>query len=96
MDYCEFSQLVQNNKQGGNSLSSRMCFNHIGSITKCLTDGRDHMPCCVAAHIPKVCQPICQGNFSLTGNINFKTIPLLDAFQTIFQNFIFTYLCSFQ
>ena len=50
-----------------------MCFNHIGSITKCLTDGRNHLPCCIENHIPKVCQPICQGNFSLTAVTDYFT-----------------------
>lgn len=72
LDYCEFSQLVQNNKQGSFG-SPKMCFNHIGSITKCLTDGRNHLPCCVQNHIPKVCWPICEGNFSLTAVTDYFT-----------------------
>lgn len=42
------------------------CLDHLSSITKCLTDGRNHEPCCVRQNIPEQCRPVCQGNFTLT------------------------------
>ncbi|XP_023234906.1 Ig-like and fibronectin type-III domain-containing protein 2 [Centruroides sculpturatus] len=39
------------------------CSEHLSPITKCLTDGRDHMPCCVRQNIPEICRSVCRGDY---------------------------------
>lgn len=61
--FCHFRGLLTDNQPQGTVHS---CINHLSSITKCLADGRDHMPCCRKQNIPETCRPVCVGNFSLT------------------------------
>jgi hypothetical protein len=63
-DFCQFKGLISDAQPSGHSIQS--CIHHLGSITKCLADGRDHMPCCRQQNIPEPCRPVCVGNFSLT------------------------------
>lgn len=62
--FCQFRGLITDVEPQGTSVHN--CINHLSSITKCLADGRDHMPCCRKQNIPETCRPVCVGNFSLT------------------------------
>lgn len=62
--FCQFRGLITDVEPQGSSVHN--CINHLSSITKCLADGRDHMPCCRKQNIPETCRPVCVGNFSLT------------------------------
>lgn len=43
-----------------------ICYNHMPQLIKCLTDGRDHVPCCERENIPRVCHGACAGKYTLT------------------------------
>ncbi|KAI1291848.1 Ig-like and fibronectin type-III domain-containing protein 2 [Halotydeus destructor] len=60
--FCHFQGLVS---QVQPQEAIRRCIQYLPSITKCLADGRNHMPCCKRQNIPETCQPVCVGNFSL-------------------------------
>lgn len=37
---------------------------------RCMTDGRNHVPCCIQEKIPDICQDICKGEYApMTDNI---------------------------
>lgn len=60
--FCNFKGLVS---EGQPPQVIQKCIHHLSSITKCLADGRNHMPCCRRQNIPEVCRPVCVGNFTL-------------------------------
>ncbi|XP_075547346.1 Ig-like and fibronectin type-III domain-containing protein 2 [Dermacentor variabilis] len=59
--YCTLQGIVT-----GRHHSPRTCLEYIGILTQCLTDGRNHMPCCVAQNIPQICRSVCVGDYTLT------------------------------
>lgn len=59
--YCTLQGIVT-----GRHSSPRSCLEYIGVLTQCLTDGRNHMPCCVEQNIPVVCRSVCVGDYSLS------------------------------
>lgn len=59
--YCTLQGIVT-----GRHHSPRTCLEYIGILTQCLTDGRNHMPCCVAQNIPEICRSVCIGDYTLT------------------------------
>ena len=63
LTFCHFKGLIGDGPPP-NVIQS--CIHHLSSITKCLADGRNHMPCCQKQNIPHVCRPVCVGNFSLS------------------------------
>uniref|UniRef100_A0A4D5RKC4 Putative neural cell adhesion molecule l1 n=1 Tax=Ixodes scapularis TaxID=6945 RepID=A0A4D5RKC4_IXOSC len=59
--YCTLQGIVT-----GRHNSPRSCLEYIGVLTQCLTDGRNHMPCCEAQNIPEICRSVCIGDYSLS------------------------------
>lgn len=59
--YCTLQGIVL-----GRHNSPRTCLEYIGILTQCLTDGRNHMPCCVEQKIPETCRAVCMGDYSLS------------------------------
>ncbi|XP_064458219.1 Ig-like and fibronectin type-III domain-containing protein 1 [Ornithodoros turicata] len=59
--YCTLQGIVS-----GRHNSPRTCLEYIGILTQCLTDGRNHMPCCVDQKIPETCRAVCVGDYSLS------------------------------
>ena len=43
-----------------------ICYNHMSQLIKCLTDGRNHIPCCERQNIPRICHGSCAGRYTLT------------------------------
>ncbi|CAG2118784.1 unnamed protein product, partial [Medioppia subpectinata] len=43
-----------------------ICYSHMTQLVKCLTDGRNHIPCCERQNIPRVCHGSCAGKYTLT------------------------------
>ena len=43
-----------------------ICYNHLPQLIKCLTDGRNHVPCCEQQNIPRICHGSCAGKYTLT------------------------------
>ncbi|RWS04782.1 Ig-like and fibronectin type-III domain-containing protein C25G4.10-like protein, partial [Dinothrombium tinctorium] len=62
-NFCYFKSLVSERQP---TPTVHKCIKHLSSITKCLADGRNHMPCCQKQNIPAACRPVCVGNFSLS------------------------------
>lgn len=42
-----------------------LCYNYMAHIFRCISDGRNHLPCCQKQQVPKLCQPSCSGRYSL-------------------------------
>lgn len=42
------------------------CMDYLPTITRCLTDGRNHLPCCERQNIPEVCRSVCVGDYDLS------------------------------
>lgn len=61
--FCEFSGLLDDQIPHHVVQS---CLVHLPSIARCLTDGRNHLPCCERQNIPLLCRPVCVGNFTLS------------------------------
>lgn len=65
--FCNFRGLIgPDTSSAVNNGAIQTCINYLPSITKCLADGRDHMPCCMKQNIPDPCRPVCVGNFTLS------------------------------
>ncbi|RWS28779.1 Ig-like and fibronectin type-III domain-containing protein C25G4.10, partial [Leptotrombidium deliense] len=62
-NFCTFKSLVTERQP---TSTVQKCVKHLPSITKCLADGRNHLPCCIKQNIPSPCRPVCVGNFSLS------------------------------
>lgn len=60
-DFCSLQSVIM-----GGHPNPWHCMDHLPVITRCLTDGRDHMPCCIKQNIPEVCRSVCSGNYGLT------------------------------
>jgi hypothetical protein len=60
--FCLMSGIV-NNEIPHQTVHS--CLPHLPSITKCLNGGRNNLKCCQRQHIPKPCEGVCVGNFTL-------------------------------
>lgn len=64
-EYCEFGSLLARNRmQSGGPVHSPACWKHVGSIARCLADGRNHAPCCERQQVPNTCASICRGEFT--------------------------------
>ena len=63
LPYCSVQSLLSGSI---NSNAILTCANHMPSIISCLTDGRNHLPCCESQNVPDVCLPSCTGRYSLT------------------------------
>ncbi len=37
------------------------CTEDLGKISKCVSAGRNHLPCCQRRGVSATCQPLCQG-----------------------------------
>lgn len=42
-----------------------LCYNYMTHIYRCISDGRNHLPCCQRQNVPQLCQPACVGKYSL-------------------------------
>lgn len=42
-----------------------LCYNYMAHIFRCISDGRNHLPCCQRQNVPKLCQPSCTGRYTL-------------------------------
>nr|XP_046912345.1 Ig-like and fibronectin type-III domain-containing protein 1 isoform X1 [Dermatophagoides farinae] len=42
-----------------------LCYNYMAHIFRCISDGRNHLPCCQRQQVPQLCQPSCSGRYSL-------------------------------
>lgn len=42
-----------------------LCYNYMSHIFRCISDGRNHLPCCQRQNVPQLCQPSCTGRYSL-------------------------------
>ncbi|XP_054159728.1 Ig-like and fibronectin type-III domain-containing protein 2 [Oppia nitens] len=62
-DFCHLKGLLN---QTPRAHIFAICYAHMSSIVKCLTDGRNHMPCCERQNIPRICLGSCAGKYSLT------------------------------
>ena len=62
-DYCHFKGLVSGTPK---PQIAAVCVNHMSSITKCLADGKNHIPCCKRQQVPSVCLGSCVGKYTLT------------------------------
>ena len=58
--YCHINTVMD-----GISSPPEDCESDFPSIVTCLGDGRNHMPCCVDAGIPEVCNSLCKGEFNI-------------------------------
>jgi hypothetical protein len=61
--FCNFKGLVTEAPKGH---IIAVCFNYMTQLMKCLTDGRNHIPCCQRQNIPRLCHPACAGKYTLT------------------------------
>lgn len=59
--FCSFDNSLTDNEETPDA--PWQCSEHLVSITKCLTDGRDHMPCCIRQNIPEFCRSVCRGDY---------------------------------
>ena len=42
-----------------------LCYNYLPKIFSCISDGRNHLPCCKRQNVPQLCQPSCTGKYTL-------------------------------
>ncbi|XP_067138192.1 Ig-like and fibronectin type-III domain-containing protein 1 [Centruroides vittatus] len=61
LEFCSLNSIL-----GGNHPNPWQCMDHLPAITRCLTDGRNHLPCCVRQNIPEECRPVCIGSYGLS------------------------------
>ncbi|RWS23337.1 Ig-like and fibronectin type-III domain-containing protein C25G4.10, partial [Leptotrombidium deliense] len=62
-NYCNIKNLVTMKMTAHVAIT---CFGNMKSMVKCLSDGRNHMPCCKKQNVPNVCLPTCIGEYTLS------------------------------
>ena len=60
LGFCDLTKIL-----GGRAGNPNACESDFPQIASCMADGRDHVPCCVAAGIPEVCQDLCRGQYTV-------------------------------
>lgn len=61
---------IQNILDGTTGRDPEHCEADFPSIVSCMSDSRNHVPCCMEQGIPDICQDVCRGEYTLiTDNI---------------------------
>ncbi|RWS18051.1 Ig-like and fibronectin type-III domain-containing protein C25G4.10 [Dinothrombium tinctorium] len=63
LPYCHIKNLVSMSMSTNVALT---CFQNMKPMMKCLSDGRNHIPCCRQQNVPDVCLSACVGEYNLT------------------------------
>lgn len=61
LDFCSLQSVIM-----GGHPEPWNCMEFLPTITRCLTDDRNHMPCCLRKKIPEVCRSVCVGDYGLS------------------------------
>lgn len=61
---------IQSILEGSTGQDPENCETDFPAIVKCMTDGRNHVPCCIQERVPDICQDVCRGDYTaITDNI---------------------------
>lgn len=58
-----------------------ICAPWVSITLPCLTQGRDHTPCCIQRGLPSVCLNLCHGNITRIDYQYFQCLPYMDIFS---------------
>lgn len=61
LPFCSLKAILD----GSTEVEPSACEGDFPAIVSCMADGRDHLPCCLAAGVPPACTDLCRGAYTL-------------------------------
>ena len=61
LPFCSLKAILD----GSTEVEPSACESDFPAIVSCMADGRDHLPCCLAAGVPPACTDLCRGSYTV-------------------------------